>query len=820
MSESKLYAEVAVLLPIRKTFVYEVPPPMQTRVTPGSRVGIPFGRCFRDGFVLSLAPPIPDIKNILPIRRVWEKELAIPENLLRFLLWVSQYYLHPIGETIKTAVPSGTQAHARESYALTSKGKQILDDLPPDSPEAKIMRSLERRGGRGFIPFRLLKNPSAASSPLCDPLIEKGWMKRTDDRVEQRPKAQKISMIHFLREPEPELPLARRQKEALILIRNAGEISWREFNKTYKNSRSLLFTLQKHGLISLQAGRTDRQMIQEEIEEWMDGPPWVLSEKQKSSVDRIGQALRSQQFCPFLLHGVTGSGKTEVYLQAVHEVLAQGRQALLLVPEIALTAQLIAYFRSRIVLPMAVLHSNLSSRERADEWRRIQKGGVPLVIGVRSAIFAPLDRLGLIIVDEEHDPSYKQEEKLRYNARDLALMRGKMENAVVVLGSATPSLESYYNAQRNKFQILSLPWRIDHRPFPEIRIVDMREEQRVKGSPRILSRPLEDALRQNVENNQQALLFLNRRGFSTFALCRDCGFVYQCPNCSVSMIYHLTDKSFRCHYCGCSLPALSRCPQCSSIHLMLFGVGTQRLEEEVKKKFPQVKVGRLDRDAVTRKISHQRILNQVRRGEVNLLIGTQMITKGHDLPRVTLVGVLAADLSLNLPDFRASERTFQLLTQVAGRAGRGKLPGKVIIQTYNPQHYSVQMAKAQDFSAFYKKESQIREELGYPPYSRLVIFRLEGNVQAKMQKYVQAFSQMVGHLLAQKKIFQDHLEILGPAPAPLAKIRGKSRWQVLLKGKKWNVLHDFAAAVLKKAEEELNVSGVKLTVDVDPVNML
>ena len=594
--------------------------------------------------------------------------------------------------------------------------------------------------------------------------------------------------------------LTPRQKEALDFIQKAGEVPVAELKKKFKNASSILTALKDHEFIEMIHKEFYRQPSWEGIEDWADGPPSLLTEPQKKAVEEIGQALRSQKFHPFLLHGVTGSGKTEVYLRVIDEAVAQGRQALLLVPEIALTGQLVAYFRARIRFPMAVLHSGLSAGERSDEWRRIKKGLVKLVFGARSAIFAPLDHLGMIIVDEEHDPSYKQEEKVRYHARDLALVRGKMEDAVVVLGSATPSMESYYNAVEKKFHYLSLPSRIDHRPLPEIQVVDMRQEKGAGKERLIFSRALEDALRQNVERNEQALLFLNRRGFSTFALCRDCGFVYRCPNCSVSLIYHLPDKSFHCHYCDYCLPALSRCPECASVHIMLFGLGTQRLEEEIQKRLPGVRVGRMDRDTTSRKSSHQKILGQVRRGEINLLIGTQMITKGHDFPRVTLVGVLAADLSLNVPDFRASERTFQLLTQVAGRAGRGPLPGKVIIQTFNPHQHSVRMAQEQDFISFYQQEAKFRQEMGYPPFTRLINFRLEGNAEAKTLRYAKVIEQIVYRILQQNKKFQGQVEVLGPTPAPLARLKGKCRYQMLLKGKKWSMLHHFAEQVLEQAE--------------------
>jgi primosomal protein N' (replication factor Y) len=818
MPEPSHFVEVAVPLPIRKTFVYEVPPEMRSAALPGKGVLVPFGQRILSGFVLGPAREIPAGKKILSIRQVLDDEASISKEFLAFIQWVARYYIQPLGEVIKAALPTGTRLRSREVYTITPKGLENLAAGPGESPENKILRALKRQGGKGCISPRAQKYSSPAVRDAIHRMMEEGWIKKEENRLERKVRGKTSAYARFLKRDD-EGSLTPRQKEALDFIQKAGEVPVAEFKKNFKNASSVLTALQDHEFIGMIHKEFYRQPSWEGIEDWADGPPSLLTEPQKKAVEEIGQALRTQKFHPFLLHGVTGSGKTEVSLRVIDEEVAQGRQALLLVPEIALTGQLVSYFRARIRFPMAVLHSGLSAGERTDEWRRIQKGLVQLVFGARSAIFAPLDHLGVIIVDEEHDPSYKQEEKVRYHARDLALVRGKMEDAVVVLGSATPSMESYYNAVEKKFHYLSLPRRIDDRPLPEIQVVDMRQEKGGGKERLIFSRALEEALRQNAERNEQALLFLNRRGFSTFALCRDCGFVYRCPNCSVSLIYHLPDKSYHCHYCDYCLPALPRCPECASVHIMLFGLGTQRLEEEIRKRLPGVRVGRMDRDTTSRKSSHQKILSQVRRGEINLLIGTQMITKGHDFPRVTLVGVLAADLSLNVPDFRASERTFQLLTQVAGRAGRGVLPGKVIIQTFNPNQHSVQMAQAQDFISFYQQEAKFREEMGYPPFSRLVYFRLEGNTEAKTLRYAKMVEQIVCRILQQNKKFQGQVEVLGPTPAPLARLKGKCRFQMLLKGKKWSILHQLTEQVLEKAEE-VSIPGVKLIVDVDPVNML
>jgi primosomal protein N' (replication factor Y) len=818
MSDSKRYIEVALGLPVRQSFTYEVPDDLRSVAAPGKRVLVPFGRRLLTGVVLGPAQKIPPRVKILPLRRVLNEEIALPEKLLKFLLWVSDYYLQPVGEVLKAALPAGTHLVSRETYFLTEVGLEALGDLSPDSAERQILEGIRIRGKKGILASSLVKEFSPSLRASWEKMREKGWLERRDDVAKARVKEKTVNRVRFLMQPGNN-PLTPRQKEVLDFIQQAGEISLARLNRHFKGGSTLLPQLKARGLVEMTLQEELRQPSWEGVEDWADDPPSLLTEDQAPAVGEITAALHSGKFHPFLLHGVTGSGKTEVYLRSIQEALSQGRQALLLVPEIALTAQLVSYFRSRVLHPLAVLHSGLSSGERYDEWRRVKRGSVKMVIGARSAIFAPLESLGIIVVDEEHDPSYKQEEKVRYHARDLALVRGKMENAVVVLGSATPSLESYHNALEKKFRLLRLPSRIDGKPLPEIEILDMRREEAGGKERVVFSRALKDALRENDERGEQTLLFLNRRGFSTFALCRDCGFTYKCPNCSVSLTFHFTDKTFHCHYCDYALSGLDRCPQCASHGLMLFGMGTQRLEEGIKKEFPHVQVGRMDRDTTSGKASHQRILGQVRRRELNLLIGTQMIAKGHDLPGVTLVGVLAADLSLNVPDFRASERTFQLLTQVAGRAGRGPLPGKVIIQTYNPCHYSIRLARAHDYQAFYQEETHFRREMAYPPFVRLINLRWEGNSESRLLRYARAVDQIVGRMLKEEK-GKDRVEVLGPAMSPLARLKGKFRGQMLFKGKKWSPLHEFTEELLRRINEEISVPGVKLIVDVDPVHML
>ncbi len=809
MSNLGKYAEVALLLPIGKTFTYSVPECWQEVASPGKRVLVPLHKRSVTGYIINFTSTLPKEKEIFPLRKVFDDDTALSEKLLKFFLWTAHYYFQPIGEVIKGALPPGLPSRLRDSYGLTTKGREALKDPSLGAAEREILAKLQDNNQT----FKL-KGPIVK---CLQKMLANGWVERKEPLFEQKVKERKIPFLRYLPERE-NIPLTPRQAEALKFIATAGEVPLADFTAKYPNSSSLLKKFKEQNLIEIYYKETFRQIAWAEGMEWNMPRPTLLTSAQEKAVSAIFQALASKKFRPFLLHGVTGSGKTEVYLRAVEETVAQGRQALLLVPEIGLTSQVMAYFKNRCACPLAILHSALTPGERFDEWRRIKRGLVKLVIGARSAIFAPLENIGLIIIDEEHDPSYKQEEKVIYSARDLALVRGQMENALVILGSATPSLESYYNVLQKKFVNLSLPQRIDARPLPEIQIVDMRAEDKKGRGKSIISSVLAENLQQTMLKKEQALLFLNRRGFATFGLCADCGFSFKCPNCSVSLIYHLNKKSFLCHYCDYILAAPSHCPRCSSARLLLLGTGTQRLEEEIKKKFPGISIGRMDRDTASRKKSLQ-IMNQLRRGEINLLVGTQMITKGHDLPKVTLVGVLNADLSLNLPDFRASERTFQLLTQVAGRAGRGEVPGKVIIQSYNPDHYSLTFAQSHDFLGFYKQEISFRKEMGYPPFKRLIHLRWEGTSLIKVQKFSQNLDALIREIKENSPLYQESIEILGPAPAPLPYLRGKYRYHILLKSLSWSKLHDFNRELLQR-QERIAVSGVRLIVDVDPVNML
>lgn len=542
----------------------------------------------------------------------------------------------------------------------------------------------------------------------------------------------------------------------------------------------------------------------------------VLNTGQKEALDQVAREIRQGLFKVFLLHGITGSGKTEVYMQAISIALETGRQAVVLVPEISLTPQMVDMFRQRFGGQVAVLHSALSGGERYDEWRRIKEGEASVVLGTRSAIFAPLPRPGLFIIDEEHESSYKQDDHLRYHAREVAIKRAQLAGAVVLLGSATPSLESQLKASTGgPYQLLKLIDRIDGRPLPLVRVVDMRLEMK-DGSSGIFSRILSAAVNKRLEKGEQVLLFLNRRGYATFIICRECGLVLKCPRCDISLIYH-RDGRLRCHYCNYTVRAPDLCPNCGSQSIKHFGAGTQRVEEEARQFFPEARILRMDSDSTARKGSHSKIINAFRDRQVDILIGTQMIAKGLDFPGVTLVGVINADTTLHMPDFRAAERTFQLLTQVAGRAGRGDLPGEALIQTYNPDHYSITAAAVHDCDRFYLSEMPVRRSLGYPPFSHLARLLFTHEDEEEVKKGAGQAKETLKNILTGSG---KNISILGPAPAPLSKIKDRYRWQLVIKASRRDLLRDMIKESLSSLEKGPSSIRPVVNVDINPQGML
>ncbi|MEW6183703.1 MAG: primosomal protein N' [Bacillota bacterium] len=539
-----------------------------------------------------------------------------------------------------------------------------------------------------------------------------------------------------------------------------------------------------------------------------DSKPPVLNPEQQSAFEEVLRSIRNREQRVFLIHGVTGSGKTEIYLHAAAAALASGTQSIILVPEIALAHQMVLHFKSRFGNKVAVIHSNMSRQQRHNEWERVQSGKAQIVLGARSAIFAPTGNLGLIVVDEEHEPAYKQEQAPRYHAREVAVARGALEKAVVVLGSATPALESYARTLNNRYRCLALPNRIDGCKLPDIKVVDLREEFRV-GNPSVLSRMLAERISQKLRKKEQVLLFLNRRGFASFVLCRTCGNIIRCPNCDIALTYH-QPETLLCHYCHHRTRHPGRCPVCDS-RLEQFGSGTQRVEEEVRGFYPNARVLRMDAETTARRGSHASILDAFMARDVDILIGTQMVAKGLDIPGVTLVGVINADTSLLLPDFRAAERTFQLLYQVAGRAGRGELPGEVVIQSHCPEHYAVQLSSRQDYSAFARKELDFRRRFGYPPYTSLLRVLVSGLSEDAVVSQAGEFASLA------KSTTEGEFVVLGPAPCPFSKLKGRYRWHIILKGKRGEALRRICRDVLEGMTPHKNI---KLTVDVDPQSLV
>jgi primosomal protein N' (replication factor Y) len=774
ISSSSFLADVAVPVPIAGTSMlsYRAPSGFSSLLHPGVRVIVPIGRRKLTGIFIrrheSECPPAPGkIKEILDIL---DETPVFPQELIQLWQWAARYYLTAPGEMLGAMLPSGA---LRESEVIV-----------------KVKKSRVRK----------------KQSPIA----------RDEETVHD------ASCSHDLTVQEDNL---------WTFIREKRRVSMRGLRRQFP---TLMFphALQKLldlQLVEIQEHLRKQRVLQKEITAvHFDAPvnetsPSVqLSAHQQHAYAQIATTLRAGEFRVFLINGVTGSGKTEIYLQAAQAALEKRQRVLFLVPEIALTHQLVAQVRARLGQRIAVMHSAQTGLERWEEWRRIARGEIDVVVGVRSAVFAPIANLGLIVVDEEHDSAYKQEEGPRYNARDLAIVRGQMASCPVVLGSATPSLESYAHCQTQRYTLIDLPERIEARPLPAVEVVDLRQRRREDAEPHetshVFSPLLRRALVDNYQAGKQSVLFLNRRGYASYLQCRSCGEVLSCRQCSVSLTFHLRGRELRCHYCGFSRPAPDSCPQCHGSELESGGIGTEQVEEALLHLLPKVRVARLDRDSVRKKGFLGAVMKSWRAHEMDVLIGTQMVTKGHDVPSVTLVGVLLADVALNLPDFRAAERTFQLLTQVAGRAGRGEEPGQVIIQTYSPQHYSIRCAAQHDFRRFATLELRYRKNLGYPPYTRMVNVRFEGKESERVQK---AAEQFVAQLASRTARSGKGPMVLGPAPAPIERIKGRERWQVLLKGYDRALLHE----VVRAMQEDAVVQGrrspqLRIIVDVDPYNML
>ena len=815
---STLFVEVAVVLPVIGTYYYQVPPEFEERVKVGRQVLVPFGRRRLTGYILGIKQHLPKgvevaIRNVLEVNT---EECHFSETHLPFYRWLSNYYLAPLGEVLQSALPRGTSTSTRRAATISEAGVLSLRESNLDQKETAVLSLLQENPALTLRQIRK-RLPKHNAEKICRRLGRKGLIIWEDELRDPTIKPRFLKMVrasHDLILADLEEQEFKAKEIEILTLLKEGPLLLKDLKRQIENGYYWIRKMEDRGLVTVgpeEVYRDPTGAITVEA-----SPPQHLTVEQEQAIQAICQPLQERRFASFLLHGVTGSGKTEVYLVAAAEAMRLGQQSLVLVPEIGLTAQMEGLFRQRFQSRVAILHSGLGSGERRDEWVRVRRGEVDVVVGARSALFAPMDRLGLIVVDEEHDSSYKQERGLRYHGRDAAVMRAKMEGAVVVMGSATPALSSYHNALQGKFHLLSLPHRIDHRSLPKVTVIDMKHQR--QGD--LISHPLRQSLAQTLAEGKQALLLINRRGYANFLLCRTCGHVTHCRNCAVSLTWHRAGEQLRCHLCGWAMAVPPECPQCDGKTLKPFGFGTQRVEAEVKRLLPEARVNRMDRDTTRSKQAHRKLLNDLRRGRTDILVGTQMIAKGHDFPNITLVGVVSADIALQWPDFRAAENTFQILTQVAGRAGRGESLGSVLVQTYNPGHYSIQFAKNHDYLGFFNEEMIFRQELGYPPHRRLILFQLAGNVEERTQEAAQLLADKCGEICRKRSDLSENLEILGPVAAPLGKIKGKYRWQLLLKSKRVFSILDAGRQLVNWGHGAFKGSGVSLTADVDPISLI
>ncbi|MBW1782259.1 MAG: primosomal protein N' [Deltaproteobacteria bacterium] len=805
---------VALSLPVRGTFLYAVPEDMGSAVRVGCRIIVPFNRRTVTGYVLEILPRLPD-QELKEAIDILDEEPIFLQKMVPFFEWIADYYIHPVGMVIRSALP---ETHFKTA-SLTKKGADVLNRRLFPSEVSEMLSWI------GDHPDRRLPWPLKSIHPLQ----ERGWI-RIQSRV-RKGGGTNPYQLKFIR-PKKDLDLetalqkrrraltAKNETEFLTEVFDAGAVLLTELKARFKNGTYLANKWVKKGVlethrIPVHANPGSHAMPP-------PAPPRALHIHQQHALNEIRAALDTGTFSCCLLYGVTGSGKTEVYYRAVEHAIKLGRQALLMAPEISLAGYLEGLFRSRIGERIAVYHSGLTHSERHYQWMRMIRGEVDLVIGARSALFAPLPQLGLVIVDEEHDSAYVQEETRggpHYQARDAAVVLGKMENALVILGSGTPSVQSFQNSVTGRYRLLTMPDRVENRPLPEVEIVDMKGQTDGRGKQEMISPRLRKTLGDHLTAGNQAILFLNRRGFHRLFLCRACGQAITCPNCDVALTFHLHEDRLICHYCGFTCGTQVRCTSCGRSRFKAYGFGTEKLEQEVRTLFPEARISRMDADATRRKGEAAKILRQFGRRETDILVGTQMITKGHDFPHVTVVGVISADLSLGFPDFRAGERTFQLLSQVAGRAGRGNRKGKVIIQTFNPDHYVIRSATAHDFKSFFEREQGLRKALGYPPFCALACLRLQGNSKKQTDTAVQQLHSDLRAILRRWPKRGKEIQVLGPVEAPMARLKGKQRWQFLVKSKSVSLLRHFLVEV-ERSSKWLRSRGVYLVSDVDPYDML
>ncbi len=797
--------QVAVPVPQLDTLTYAVPPEFPDPV-PGARVLVPLGKRTLTGIVVGESPHDASRDSIKSILDILDDIPFLPADVVSLVSWVADYYACGAGEAIAAAMPPRawieSERHAQitetgHARLLTERGlrRQMLDALDGDKP-VRVESIVGKTGGHAS----LLSLERDELVTITQPLKGTASAYRTV----------RVATLTAQGHDSADLKLGARQQEALALLKaapdgiDATELAGRGISAT------TLARLSDLGLLSLSRRRVERDPFEQgAVTSVPARQNLVLTDEQSAAFVRLTSMAAENRFRTVVLHGVTGSGKTELYLRLADAVRKSGRGVLMLVPEIALTPAVAAIFRSTFGDRVAIQHSGLSGGERHDQWQRIRRGDVDVVVGTRSAVFSPVRSVGLVIVDEEHDGSYKQEESPRYHGRDVAVVRGSQAGALVVLGSATPSMESFHNAQSGRYELLTLERRVLDRPMASVRIVDMREEYAASGPGVILSAPLCDGLSERLARREQSIVLLNRRGFATSVFCRQCASTLECPNCSVSLTVHKAARRARCHYCNYAMGIPNACVHCAGPYLEQVGFGTERVEAEILEKYPGVRVARVDRDTIRKRGAIAALLARFAAGEIDVLVGTQMIAKGHDFPRVTLVGVISADVGLGIADFRAAERTFQLLTQVAGRSGRGEIQGEAIVQTLYPKHYSIRHACRQDYPAFYQDEIAFRRGMKYPPTVALI------NTIVKARTREGAMDD-AGELVNALRVEGEPYRVLGPAPAPLSRLKGEYRAQFFIKGSNRPAMRQALQAVLSSRPEIRR----RTVVDVDPMSVL
>ena len=805
--------EVAVSFPVHGTYTYGVPEGLSALVCPGKRVMVPFGKRRITGYVLGRDTREVDCDRLKPIDDVLDETPVFPESMVPFFRWVAAYYVHPVGDVICEALPGGINPLENAVYELA--GEPIPADGLCDNPvQEQVLCALQNKPLRAAQIAR--KTGCDIPAGLLLKMEKKGWIQKHRQVFGPRARTRTRRYAKPADQPVDPAGLSEPKRRILSLLAENGEMAVDHLKAEVPRASDHLRELSRKNMVEILENPVYRDPFGEAVEP--DSPPELTTE-QRRVVREVTHAMKSG-FSAFLLAGVTGSGKTEVYMHLATRAINEGRGVIVLVPEIALISEVERRFRARFGQDVAVLHSGLSAGEKLDQWMRIAKGDCRVAIGARSAIFTPLADPGLIIVDEEHDFSYKQESRLHYNARDLAVVRARHSGAVVLLGSATPSVQSIANVASRKFREINLTRRIHSRALPAVRVVDLRQQKEQRGTARFITAELKESIQNTLSRSEQVLLFLNRRGFASHPVCARCGEPQKCRNCDVTLTLHKKSNIYKCHMCGYFRAATSRCSHCGSDAIKALGMGTEKIETALKSLFPQARIARMDRDTTARKGALVKILKGLKNREIDILVGTQMVAKGHDFPGITLVGIICADLSLSFPDFRAGETTFQVLAQVAGRAGRGASPGSVILQTYNPGHFAIVSAQKQDFMEFYNQEIRFRRAIGYPPFSRMLQLKISGKDKDKTRIHAEATGRLCRQILASGDEKCRAVEVMGPIEAPLSRVAGRYRWQVLMKASSSAELQHFIRRLCFENSTHFGSRDVSTAIDVDPMSMM